>query len=68
MAKKGATRSGGTGARLKAKNSAMAARLKRLGIQRPNSTATLPVMEARLRQAKPANFDWSREEPPWQCP
>lgn len=67
MAKKGATRSGGTGARLKSKNSAMAARLKRLGIQRAGSTATLPVMEARMKHAKPANFDWSQEEPPWQC-
>lgn len=65
MAKKGATRSGGTGARLKTKNSAMAARLKRLGIQRAGSTATLPVVEARLRNAKPANFDWTRWETPW---
>jgi hypothetical protein len=65
MAKKGATRSGGTGSRLKMKNSAMAARLKRLGVQRPGSTATLPVVEARLRNAKPANFDWAKWESPW---
>ena len=61
----GASRSGGTGARLKAKNSAMAARLKRLGIQRAGSTLTLPVVEARLRNAKPANFDWSKWDNPW---
>jgi hypothetical protein len=65
MAKKGASRSGGTGARLKAKNQEMAARLKRLGVQRPGSTAILPVVEARLRNAKPANFDWTRWESPW---
>ncbi len=65
MAKKGATRSGGTGSRLKTKNSAMAARLKRLGVQRPGSTATLPIVEARFRHAKPANFDWSKIDSPW---
>lgn len=65
MAKKGASRSGGTGTRLKAKNQEMAARLKRLGVQRPGSTAILPVVEARLRHAKPANFDWTRWESPW---
>ena len=62
---RGASRSGGTGARLKAKNQEMAARLKRLGIQRPGSTATLPVVEARLRHAKPANYDWSKWKSPW---
>lgn len=65
MAAKGASRSGGTGSRLRAKNSAMAARLKRLGIQRPGSTATLPIVEARMRHARPANFDWSKIESPW---
>ncbi len=65
MAKKGASRSGGTEGRLKIKNSAMAARLKRLGITRPGSTATLPIVEARLRHAKPAYFDWARWEMPW---
>ena len=65
MAKKGASRSGGTGGRLKTKNSAMAARLKAEGVQRPGSTATLPIVEARLRHAKPANFDWARWETPW---
>jgi hypothetical protein len=67
MAKKGASRSGGTGSRLRNKNQEMAARLKAEGVQRPGSTATLPVMEARFRHAKPANFDWSRWEPPWHC-
>lgn len=65
MAKKGATRSGGTGARLKSKNQEMAARLKRLGVQRAGSTAILPVVEARLRNAKPANFDWGKWVNPW---
>jgi len=65
MSKKGATRSGGTGARLKSKNSAMAARMKRLGIERPGSTATLPMIEARFRKARPANFDWSKIDSPW---
>lgn len=65
MAKKGASRSGGTGARLRSKNAEMASRLKRLGVQRPGSTATLPVVEARLRNAKPANFDWAHWKNPW---
>ncbi len=65
MARKGATRSGGTGGRLKTKNSAMAARLKAQGITRPGSTSILPIVEARMKHAKPANFDWTRWVSPW---
>lgn len=62
---KGASRSGGGGALRKVKDQEMAARLKREGVQRPGSTAILPVMEARLRHAMPANFDWTHWKSPW---
>lgn len=60
-----AAKSSGGGALRRVKDQEMAARLKREGVQRPGSTAILPVIEARMRNAKPANYDWSKWKNPW---